>query len=283
MTNSSNTVLVSGATGRIGRLLVAELVSAGHPVRALTREPARAGLPPEVEVVAGDFAHLPQRLFDGAGAVFVFPAVGAGEFAREAAAAGVERLVLLSSLAAAMEHDRDRGSASALHHGAIEEQVRSTGTAWTILRPGTFATNLLTWAQPIRFTGGVRGPYPTSRQAPIHEADIAAAAAAALTQPGHERRTYPMSGPESLTRVEQLDAIGAAIGRDLIFTEQTPDQFAAEMAQYGVDPAIVQLLIAHWHDTVDHPDVPRPPEDLIGRPARTLAEWARDHADDFRG
>src|SRR5690606_13291327 len=109
---------------------------------------------------------------------------GAAAFAQAAAAGGVPRLVLLSSLAAALEHERDHGSASQRHHSAIEEAVRASGAPWTILRPGTFAANLLTWSQPIRFTGGVRGPYPTSAQAPIHEADAAAAAAAVLAQPG---------------------------------------------------------------------------------------------------
>lgn len=245
----------------------------------MTRNASAVDLPREADVVDGSFSALPIGLFDDVSAAFVFPADGAADFAR--AAGSVDRLVLMSSLAAACEHERDRGSASQVHHSAIEEAVRGSGPAWTILRPGTFANNLLTWSQPIRFTGGVHGPYPKSAQAPIHEADVAAAAAAALTQPGHEGRIYPMTGPEALSRVEQVEAIGAAIGQDLRFTEQSPDEFAAEMAQYGVAPSIVKMLLDYWSDTVDEPDVPRPPDELIGRPAKTLAEWARDHAADF--
>ena len=281
MTNTPSRVLVSGATGQVGRHLVDQLVSAGHRVRALTRSAARAELPPAVEVVEGSFDNLPNGLFDGVAAAFVFPADGAGAFARAAGAHGVRHLVLLSSLAAALEHDRDRGSASQRHHAAIEADVRAAGAAWTILRPGTFANNLLTWSRPIRYTGGVRGPYPTSAQAPIHEADVAAAAAAVLTEPGHEGRVYAMTGPESLTRVEQLQVIGAALGRDLTFTEQSPEEFAAEMAQYGVGDDIVTMLLDYWSDTVDEPDVPRPPDHLIGRPAKTLADWAHDHVADL--
>lgn len=202
MTNTTH--LVTGATGHVGCHLVAELLGAGHHVRTLTRSPENAGLPEAVEVYRGGFDHLPDGLFDGIAAAFVFPADEAAAFARAAAASGVRHLVLLSSLAAAFEHERDHGSASQVRHSAIEEAVRSCGTAWTVLRPGTFANNLLTWSRPIRFTGGVRGPHPTSRQAPIHEADVAAAAAAVLTQPGHEGQIYPMTGPEALTRVEQL-------------------------------------------------------------------------------
>ncbi|WP_410596702.1 SDR family oxidoreductase [Amycolatopsis sp. lyj-23] len=279
MTTTTKTVLVTGATGTIGRHLVGELLARGHRVRALTRSPDKAELPTEVELVAGDLAAPPPAgLFDGVDSVFLFPAPGVTGFLQ----AGVPHLVLLSSLAAALEHERDRGSASQVHHAAIEDAVRGTAASWTILRPGTFATNLLTWAPPIRFTGGVRGPFPTSAQAPIHEADIAAVAAVALTEPGHAGRHYPLTGPESLTRVEQLGAIGAAIGRELHFTESTPEEFRAEMRSYGVGDDIVSMLLRYWSDTVETPDAVRPAvAQLTGKPARTLAEWARDHAADF--
>ena len=283
-TTNTKTVLVTGATGTVGRHLVGELLAGGHHVRALTRSPGTADLPADVELVAGDLAApLPEGLFDGVDSVFVFPAAEVAGFVKAAAAESVH-LVLLSSLAAALEHERDRGSASQVHHSAIEDAVRDSGTSWTILRPGTFAGNLLPWAQPIRFTGGVRGPYPTSAQAPIHEADIAAVAAVALTEPGHAGQTHPMTGPQALTRIEQLDAIGAALGRELRFTEITPDEFRTEMRSYGVGDDIVSMLLHYWSDTVETPDVVRPTvQEVTGRPARTLAEWARDHAADFGG
>lgn len=283
--SSPKTVLVTGATGTIGRYVVGELLAAGHRVRAITRSPEHANLPHGVELIAGDLAEAPTPgLFDDVDSAFVFPVAEAAGFARAAASAGVAHLVLLSSLAAAIEHERDRGSASQVHHSAIEDAVRDSGATWTILRPGTFAGNLLPWAQPIRYTGGVRGPYPTSAQAPIHEADIAAVAAAALTEPGHVGAQYPMTGPQALTRVEQLDTIGAAIGRELHFIETTPDEFRSEMLSYGVDDGIISMLLDYWSDTVETPDKVRPTvQQVTGRPARTLANWAADHVADFAG
>ena len=281
MTKNNGLILVTGATGQVGRHLVDELLTAGAGVRALSRTPGTADLPKRVEVVAGEFSDLPVGLFEGVRAAFVFPGESAANFVAAAAAAGVPRLVLLSSLAAAREHQRDDGSASQVHHSAIEAAVCESGAPWTILRPGTFAYNLLEWAQPIQYTGGVSGPYPTSAQAPIHEADVAAAAAAVLTADGHEGQIYPLTGPQALSRVAQLQAIGDAIGRELTFTENTPTEFRAEMGHYGVAEDIVTMLLDYWRDTVEEPDVVRSPEQLTGRPARTLAEWAHDHAAEF--
>jgi uncharacterized protein YbjT (DUF2867 family) len=281
------TYLITGATGAVGRHIVAELLGAGARVRALTRSPQKAALPAAVELVGGDLAArdpLPNELFDGIDRVFVFPAeAGVERFAGQAAAAGARRFVVLSSLAAAGEHERDHGSASNVHHLAVERAVLQTGVPTTILRPGTFANNLLFWAQPIRYQGGVQEPYPDSAQAPIHEADIAAVAALALLEDGHEGNAYPLTGPQTLTRAEQLNTIGRAIGRELTFTQTTPEAFAESMGRY-VPQEIITMLLDYWSDTIDQPDVVRDTvENLTGRPGRTLAQWAHDHIADFTG
>jgi len=80
-----------------------------------------------------------------------------------------------------------------------------------------------------------------------------------LTQPGHENQIYAITGPEALTRVEQLEAIGAALGRELTFTEQTPDEFTAEMAQYGVGADNVKMLLATGRTPSTNPTCPARP------------------------
>lgn len=276
------TYLITGATGAVGRSVVAQLQAAGHSVRIATRDQAK--VPDNVDAVVGDFANggLPSRALADVRKVFLFPANGGVKaFLDQARHARVEHLVMLSSLAAAYEHERDRDSPSALHHQRIEAEVRDSGIPATFIRPGSFANNLLFWAHSIRHGDTVYGPYAQSAQAPIHEADIAAVAATALTQDGHQGMTYHLTGPQALTRVEQLNVIGGAIGKDLHFHEVSPESFQMEMEKY-MPPPIIKMLIDYWSDTVTQPDrVLRTVEKVTGQKGRTLAQWAIDHASDF--
>jgi uncharacterized protein YbjT (DUF2867 family) len=279
------TILVTGATGAVGRHLTATLVASGAQVRALTRKPGDADLPDGIEVVAGDLTDastLGPQVFEGVDRAFVFPVQGVEVFLEAAVPAGVRRCTLLSSLAAAMEFSRDRGSASQLHHSAIEAAVTERTDAWTILRPGTFANNLLAWAWQVRSGAPIRAPYLASAQAPVHEYDVAEAAAETLLSDDYIGETIPITGPQALTRAEQVAAIGAAIGREIPLVEITPDEFRAEAGQFIPEP-IMKMLLDYWSDTLTTPDQARPATRVTGRPGRTLAEWATDHRADFGG
>ncbi|MGW4125956.1 SDR family oxidoreductase [Nocardia sp. NPDC004711] len=281
--NSRPTVLVTGATGGVGRHLVSTLLARGVAVRALTRKPEDANLPEGVEVVAGDLADastLGAQVFEGVDRAFVFPARGVDTFTDAAVAAGVRRFTVLSSLAAAMEFPRDHGSASQLHHSAVEAAVTERTDGWTILRPGTFANNLLEWRWQISSGAPIRAPYLASAQAPIHEFDVAEAAAETLLSDEHIGRIIPITGPQALTRAEQVATLSAALGREIPLIEITADEFRAETAQFIPEP-IMKMLLDYWSDTLTTPDQVRPATVLTGKPGRTLAEWAEDHRADF--
>lgn len=274
------TILISGATGTVGRLLVADLLARGESVRALTRDPQSAALPETVDIVEGSLATAPPEAFADVEAVFVFPASdGAATFVERAVDAGVARFTVLSSLAVSGRNERDAGSATAIHHRAVEDAVTSRTDEWTILRPGNFASNLLFWAHPITSGYPVRIPYPQSSQVLIHELDVARAAAISLTQPGQSGRIHELTGPESLTKVEQLQTIGRALGRDLPFVEVSPEDFRSDMAQY-MPTDIVDMLLRYWSETVDAPETPL--ASPFG-PATPLADWATQHRGDFGG
>nr|WP_042186581.1 NAD(P)H-binding protein [Kibdelosporangium sp. MJ126-NF4] len=277
------TILVTGATGTVGRHVVGQLVAAGQDVRALTtRDPTTVGLPPQVQVVQGNLAQ-PETLsaaLDGVDRVHLFPvADAAGGFVDAAKAAGVRRVVVFSSEVVA--HPKAFAKFSVEHHRAVEQVVEGGGFEWTVLRPTGFAANTLEWASSIAEEGVVRSPYPHAAQALIHEADIAAVAVRALTETGHHGQRYLLTGPEAITKVDQVTAISGAIGREIRFEEVSPEQWRALMVQY-MPEFIVDMLLGHWAHADAEPETVDPTLiRILGRPAFTFAQWAIDHQDDF--
>ena len=275
--------LVTGATGNVGGQVVAQLVDGGHAVRALTRHPEAAVLPAGVEPVAGDLTR-PDTLtgaLAGVSAAFLFPAPGCGPaFAEAARAAGVRRVVLLSSGDVVDGVDR-QSNAIARFHADVERALADAGLEWTFVRPGGFATNTLQWAPQIRATGVVTAPYGNASLAPIHEADVAAVAVRALTTDGHAGARYRLTGPDVLTLAEQLAVIGDALGRKLRFEEITPEVARERMVRHLPAP-IVDALLGIFAEATTRPATVLPTvEEVTGAPARTFARWVADHRADF--
>ncbi|MBF6339930.1 NAD(P)H-binding protein [Nocardia abscessus] len=275
--------VVFGARGNVGRHVAAGLISRGEQVRLTGRAPDAAGFPPGAQVVAADLERpdtLPAAL-EGAERVFLYAKPdGIDGFVSAAETSGVRHVVLLSS-GAVLQNNADNPIARM--HTVVESAIEKSDLEWTFIRPGMFATNALWWWQKsIRDEGVVRMPYPDSRTAPIHEQDLAAIAVTALTEPGHHGHAYSVWGPESLTLRQQVRHIGEAIGRDIAFEAVSVEQ--ARTALSASMPAIgVEAVIAGWEaGTVAPPQVSTIIEEITGRPARTFAQWAQDHATDFR-
>ncbi|WUI01006.1 NAD(P)H-binding protein [Spirillospora sp. NBC_00431] len=272
-------ILVTGATGNVGRHVVGELICAGVKVRALTRDPATARLPGDAEVART--AELPM---DGVTSIFLNPAVfwgGVDDLLARAADHGVRRVVVLSSSAAL---DPGPSNALAAHHLEIERAIEDSGMEWTFARPGEFASNALAWRHAIRAGEAVREPYAAARGTPIHERDVAAVAAKALVTDDLVGTRPVLSGPESITRPEMVRLIGAATGLPARFEEIPPERARQEMlSRPYMREGLVDVLLRLRADSVERPLVPTPEvERITGRPARTFAEWATDHAGDFR-
>jgi uncharacterized protein YbjT (DUF2867 family) len=271
-------ILVTGATGTVGREVVDQLLAAGAEVRATTREPAVAGLPAGVEVRRADLrepATLTDAL-DGVDRAYLFPVPGAlAPFLELAAEHRLDRVVLLSSNAVEHEPVNHIGRV----HAECEYAVVNSGLPWTVLRPGAFMSNDLRWAPEIRATGVVRAPYGQGTTAPVDERDIAAVAVRALLDGDEPGRTYPLSGPESLTVADRVALIGAAIGRDLHFEELSPQQ-AREQWSAFMPAEVVDGLLAVFAATVGAtaPVLPA----VLDRPRHTYREWISRHADAFR-
>jgi uncharacterized protein YbjT (DUF2867 family) len=292
------TILVTGATGNVGRNVVDLLLQAGMDVRATSRDPESLDLPAEVDVRRADL-NDPKTFEDalrGVEKVFLYtqPA-GIQGVLTAAKDAGVEHAVLLSSLAAA---GRDPDHWIARWHRAVEDSIEQSGLSWTFVRPGAFAANSLQWAQSIKDREPVRILYAHSYLSSIHERDIAEVSTCALLQDGHAGAKYHITGGDSITQAEQLALIGEAIGHEPEFEDLTGDDARAdfnerigfriqELVKEGTirradTPDIIETRIRYYEEALDGPvAIDGTVEKVLGKPARTFAEWALDHKADF--
>jgi uncharacterized protein YbjT (DUF2867 family) len=288
---SRSVVLVTGATGRIGRLVVNELLGAGAPVRALTRRPENAALPDGVAVVGCDFT-APESLdaaLLGVGPVFLVwtaaPATASAIITRIAAHSPAEhrRVVLLSAPHGTPHPFFQQPNAMRGIYVEIERLLAESGLDVAIVRPGMFASNARHWWGPQISRGDVVcWPYGSAETAPIDERDVAAAAARLLLDDTHANGDYVLTGPEPLSQSAQVHAIGDAIGRQLRFEELSPDEFRRGMA--GPWPAgIADMLLSAWAATLGHAAyVTSTVQEILGSPPRTFYRWAVDNAAAFR-
>ncbi|MFD7817972.1 NAD(P)H-binding protein [Streptomyces sp. NPDC059785] len=275
--NKNQKILVTGATGTVGRQVVAELLDRGHQVRALTRDPSKAGLPAGVEAVRGDLTD-PDSLvpaLEGVtglhlitfGGAYFAPLETGPRILELARAAGVRRITVL------------HGGGPSL----LEDAVRADGGFdWTVLMPVEFMSNALEWAPGVTAADEVREPFTGRLSAMVHEGDIGAVAAVALTEEGHGGREYVITGPELLTVGDKVAALAAARGREIALVELTEEEAVERWRASGMPEDVIGFLRVAYGDT---PEVGRTVvgtvEQVTGRPARTFAQWAAEHAGTF--
>ncbi|HEX5494320.1 MAG TPA: NAD(P)H-binding protein [Mycobacteriales bacterium] len=279
-------MLVTGATGRVGRAVVDLLVDAGVPVRALTRRSEAAALPANVEVVTGDLT-VPESLdagLRGVSAVFLVwtapPTTAPAVIERLATSA--RRVVFLSSPHQTPHPFFQQPNPMAVLHADIERLIAAAGLASTIIRPGMFASNVLFWwATAIRTDGVVRWPHGAAETAPVDDRDVAAVAARTLYQDGHTGGDYVLTGPESLSQAEQVSIIGDTVGRRITFEELSPEEFRSETEGSWPRP-VVDMLLAAWSATIGRPAyITSTVSDVLGSAPRPFRRWVADHATAF--
>ncbi|MFF5091160.1 SDR family oxidoreductase [Streptomyces niveus] len=278
-------IVVTGATGNIGRPLTQALAEAGEQVTAVSRH--TAAVPDGVRHVVADLAE-PAGLrpaLDGAKALFLLlsgdlHATGAApaDIIGEAASAGVRRVVLLSTLGVVT---RPFGE-TRIAMRALEDTLRESGLEWAILRPGGFASNALWWAESVRARQVVAAPFGDIGVPVIDPADIAAVAAACLLEDRHTGGAYELTGPEVITPRGQTEAIAAALGTPVRFHQLTREEAKAAMSR--------SMPAELADDTLDILGSPSPAESrvspdverILGRAPRPFADWAARHVAAFR-
>ncbi|MFB7259893.1 SDR family oxidoreductase [Streptomyces nojiriensis] len=278
-------IVVTGATGNIGRPLTQALAEAGQKVTAVSRHPAP--VPDGVRHVVADLAE-PAGLrpaLAGADSLFLLLSgdlhsarAGPADIVSEAAAGGVRRVVLLSTLGVAT---RPFGP-TRIAMRTLEDTLRGSGMEWAILRPGGFASNALWWAESVRARQTVAAPFGDVGVPVIDPADIAAVAAACLLDDRHNGRVYELTGPEVITPRQQARAIAAALGSPVTFHELTRNEAKTAMTQ--------SMPAELADDTLDILGSPTPAElrvspdvqQVLDRAPRSFADWAARNAAAFR-
>lgn len=278
-------IVVTGATGNIGRPLVAALAEAGQQVTAVSRH--AAVVPDGVRHVVADLAEPAglESALAGAKALFLLLsgdlyATGANpaEIIAQAAGNGVRRVVLLSTLGVAT---RPFGT-TRIAMRALEDVLRESGLDWAILRPGGFASNALWWAESVRTQQVVAAPFGDIGVPVVDPADIAEVAAACLLDDRHTGGVYELTGPAVITPRGQAAAIAAGLGSPVRFQELTraeakagmtrsmPGELADDTLDILGSPSAAELRVS--------PDVER----VLGRAPRSFADWVARNVAAFR-
>jgi uncharacterized protein YbjT (DUF2867 family) len=223
-------------------------------------------------------------------ALFLHPrAVGlaAGELLTLARQRGVQRVVALSATNVDDPLDQQPSRYNGDRNKEVEDAAVASGLAWVSLRASSFAANTLrAWGAQVRAGDVVRYPYASFAEASIHERDLAAAIARALGSDAlvaRRGRRLELTGPQSLTHQQLVASIGEVLGRPLRFREIPPQAATQGMLAQGLPGPFVQALLARYAREVSQAaPVTGEVERILGRPARTYAEWVADHADAFQ-
>jgi len=275
------TIVVTGATGNVGRPLVSELAAAGARVRAVTREPETAEFPDGVETVSSAVDALA-----GASAVFLNSRALGDDLAGVVALArrsGVTKLIALSAINADDDFSRQPSRFRGDRNKEVEQVAIESGLDWVSLRPAVFASNFVgMWSAQLLAGDVVGGPYAAASAAPIVETDIAAVAARALLTDEFVGQQIPLTGPQAFTNYELVEIIGTVLGRPLRYLEVPPDVVRQRFIGLGLGAEFADAYTAMLAETVDKPAlVTREVEKITGRPATTFARWVSDHRNLF--
>ncbi|WP_336670678.1 SDR family oxidoreductase [Tsukamurella sp. USMM236] len=277
-------ILVTGATGVVGRRVVAQLAANGASVRATSRTPDAADLPDGIETLSSSApAHV---LVDGCSSVLIIAsALGAAqqdrlaELVAAANAAQVGRLVHLSTASVT-----DPLSPTGAHHRALEEVSSGFAGARRVLRPVPFALNTLHWWGPtVRAGRFAEAPYLDVPMVPVDERDVADVATALLLGTPEPDGPLHLTGPEALSSREQLGLLAEALSTPLDVREIEPDEVRRRLAAVGVPTPAVESLLRSFEVAAERPVAPNGVvERIIGRSARSYGQWVVDHVEQFR-
>ena len=282
-------ILVTGATGTVGREVVPRLAVEGVKVRAAARHPRMLALPEEhVEIMAMDLRNpsdLDRALEDAEKILYISPldetmAEHAALMVERAQAQGVRHMVRLSALGVGSS----RNITLAKVHGEVERIIRGSGIEWTFLRPNAFMQNFITyWGESIRKENAFFIPQGQGRVSIIDARDIADVAVVALTQAGHAGRVYELCGPEALSNNDIAESLSAVLGREISYRDIPAEEARSALIAQGMSEWMMNVIMELFEMSAadEAAEVNGEVERLIGRAAIRFEDFARDFSHAF--
>lgn len=274
--SNENTILVTGATGKVGRRLTARLTEAGHTVRAVSRST-------EIRFDWHDASTWAAAL-EGVTAAYLIPPdepIPAAAIVAAAEQAGVRRLVAQSGRRIHVLAEAVGAGPDAIGMYALQEAVKASAVEWTVLQANNFNQNFSEGDMLGEILAGELSlPVEDTVEPFIDVDDIAEVAAAVLTEPGHHGKTYELSGPESLTFDAAVDAIAQATGKPIVFQTVSPEEYAAALRAADLPEDLVFFLDAMYRIMREGRigDVADGVEQVLGREPVAFADWAKGTA-----
>lgn len=282
-------ILITGATGTVGKELVKQLASPEEPIRVMVRERSKANSIafPGANIVEADFGR-PDSLdpvFSGISKAFLLapPAenqtVMEAAFIDRAARSDIKHIVKLSALGAAP----DSPSRLLRHHAESERRIVETGIPYTFLRPGPFMQNFLYFRDSIIHRGEFHAPMGTGCVSIVDVRDVAAVAAEVLEEYGHENKIYEITGPESLTYADMAARLTYAVGKPITYVDVPPEAARDAMLQMGMPAWNVDGILelyALWKFNAAA-EIANTTHTVAKKDPITFAEFAHDYAPQF--
>ena len=284
-------ILITGASGNVGSQLVKALSKRRDHVRVFVRSRARSQAiePLGIEFVEGDFTKQDTfaRALAGIDRLFLLiPSSSEVEqqqrnFVDAAKRSGVKHIVKLSQLGA----DAQSTGRFQRYHGAVEDYIRNSGIEHTFLRPNLFMQGLLNFRAAISAQGAFYIAAGDAKVSIVDVRDIAAIAALALTETGHEGKIYEITGPESLTHTEMADRLSEAIGKTVKYVNISPDSMRQGLLSFGMPAWQADGLVEDYdiYRREEAAKVNSTVRDVTGSVPIAFSQFARDYKDFFRG
>jgi uncharacterized protein YbjT (DUF2867 family) len=280
-------ILITGASGNVGKEVLKQILATGAKVRAAFRSVGKAASAPSgIDIVTMDYnqPQTVQAALKGVEQVFLVGPPTSNLTALERKAideikqSGARYVVKLSAMGG-------RTTIFPKQHADSEDYIKSSGLSYTFLRPNGFMQNFVTYNAPtINTQNAFYGSQGEGKVSHIDIRDIAAVAVKTLTEKGHESRAYSLTGPEALSNRRVAEILSEDTGREIRYVDLPPEQFKQALMGAGTPEWNADALVnlQEFYRAGGASAVTSDVEQLLGRKPTSFEQFSRDYAEAFR-